>query len=498
MIYFLRVLNIYTSKNLMPRKKKQPSIDHLKPDDIYFIKSMNGYEIRIIKLDNTLWFHQNDMIEYHDKGANDPEALELLKQCQTMEHIKLLEQHGIQYHNIPKINDIDENAKFINIKDFQNVYTKLSELDDQNLSLIDTNIPKQNVNQKDNMMIKIDDIIKNLQYNGKDITLLIVDDEYWFNGKEIAEILGYIDTKKTLQYNIKKENKKNHKQLILKLGGKITPEFLKDGFKNNSTNIDSRTIFINEQGLYKLIFKSNKPEAEAFSDWVADVLVKIRKHGSYSIQPQIPQLNFKSFYDDHLISTYEGKNMLYMGFVGTYNDELIFKYGISERVIQRTLVEHNKTFGTFELMHLIESDNNSTIENMFTKELQYRHLYRKIKIGEHHQTELFTITNKYSIEDVIEIMNNLVNNFMLPSLEKSNQLIVYYKDQTQEQQNQIKELKNHVGKMSQEYKYSINQLTQAYETRIEKLEAQMEKLRQDYKEQIKHQNIIINNLSKQK
>ena len=40
--------------------------------------------------------------------------------------------------------------------------------------------------------------------------------------------------------------------------------------------------FLTESGVYKLIFKSNKKEAEKFQDWVTDeVLSNIRKTGGY-------------------------------------------------------------------------------------------------------------------------------------------------------------------------------------------------------------------------
>ena len=40
--------------------------------------------------------------------------------------------------------------------------------------------------------------------------------------------------------------------------------------------------FLTESGVYKLIFKSDKKEAEKFQDWVTDeVLPKIRKTGGY-------------------------------------------------------------------------------------------------------------------------------------------------------------------------------------------------------------------------
>ena len=42
--------------------------------------------------------------------------------------------------------------------------------------------------------------------------------------------------------------------------------------------------FITEQNLYKVIFQSRKPEAEAFTDWVTgEVLPAIRKNGGYMV-----------------------------------------------------------------------------------------------------------------------------------------------------------------------------------------------------------------------
>ena len=49
-------------------------------------------------------------------------------------------------------------------------------------------------------------------------------------------------------------------------------------------------LCINEPNLYRTIFRSNKPEAKAFQDWVfEEVLPSIRKTGSYSIVDQQPQ-----------------------------------------------------------------------------------------------------------------------------------------------------------------------------------------------------------------
>ncbi|WKY49251.1 phage antirepressor KilAC domain-containing protein [Eubacteriaceae bacterium ES3] len=48
--------------------------------------------------------------------------------------------------------------------------------------------------------------------------------------------------------------------------------------------------FLTESGVYKLIFKSHKPDAEKFQDWVTDeVLPAIRKHGAYMTEEKIQE-----------------------------------------------------------------------------------------------------------------------------------------------------------------------------------------------------------------
>lgn len=44
---------------------------------------------------------------------------------------------------------------------------------------------------------------------------------------------------------------------------------------------EQELIVILEQAVYKLAFRSRKPEAERFSDWAADVIASIHKTGSY-------------------------------------------------------------------------------------------------------------------------------------------------------------------------------------------------------------------------
>lgn len=60
--------------------------------------------------------------------------------------------------------------------------------------------------------------------------------------------------------------------------------------KNNTITAGGcqELVFINEPNLYRLIFRSNKPEAQKFANWVYDdVLPKIRETGKYESQPDL-------------------------------------------------------------------------------------------------------------------------------------------------------------------------------------------------------------------
>ena len=73
----------------------------------------------------------------------------------------------------------------------------------------------------------------------------------------------------------------------LKSGGvhllKVTT-LQKNQYSISKTTHEVNFTFISEQNLYKLIMRSDKPQAEPFQDWVCgEVLPEIRKHGGYMV-----------------------------------------------------------------------------------------------------------------------------------------------------------------------------------------------------------------------
>ena len=97
------------------------------------------------------------------------------------------------------------------------------------------------------------------------------DCEPWFVGKDVAEALGYSDTKQAIRTNVSEEDKKH----LLK------SEFR--GCESTTSKINNNgAMVINESGLYALIFGSKLESAKRFKHWVtSEVLPSIRKNGAY-------------------------------------------------------------------------------------------------------------------------------------------------------------------------------------------------------------------------
>lgn len=106
-------------------------------------------------------------------------------------------------------------------------------------------------------------------FDGHEVEIFEVEGKILFNPRHVAEILEISDiNSSTRNFNsnqiVKLKNSDVHNLHIRKLN-------------NAGEN------FLTESGVYKLVFKSHKPNAEEFTDWIADeVLPSIRKTGSYS------------------------------------------------------------------------------------------------------------------------------------------------------------------------------------------------------------------------
>ena len=130
-------------------------------------------------------------------------------------------------------------------------------------------------------------------FKGNEVEIFEYKGEILFNPRDIAKCIGI--TESTLRDHISKFTKTQ----VIKLKNKdILDVGLIDFRKLNNAGEN----FLKEPGLYKLIFKSEKPEAEEFQDWVTDsVLPTLRQTGGYVIEDREEEFVFKyfpSFSDD--------------------------------------------------------------------------------------------------------------------------------------------------------------------------------------------------------
>jgi prophage antirepressor-like protein len=98
----------------------------------------------------------------------------------------------------------------------------------------------------------------------------VIDNEPYFVGKDIAEILGYTNPPKAIRDHIDDEDK-------------LTERIVLSGQKRE-------VIVINESGVYALIFGSKLPKAKEFKHWVtSEVLPSIRRHGAYMTEETLEE-----------------------------------------------------------------------------------------------------------------------------------------------------------------------------------------------------------------
>ena len=149
-------------------------------------------------------------------------------------------------------------------------------------------------------------------FKGKQVRVVIIDGEPWFVAKDVCERLNIAWTGKQTLSSLPDS--------WIRVRSFLTPQGNQD------------LIIISEAGMYKFAFRSNKEEAEAFTNWVAaDVLPTLRKTGKYelTIQPkELPEkatemqataLVFESFHSIGTLVGFAGNQLTLFCNKGTKN-----------------------------------------------------------------------------------------------------------------------------------------------------------------------------------
>ena len=105
------------------------------------------------------------------------------------------------------------------------------------------------------------------EYQHKQVRTVLLEGQVWFVAKDVCAVLELV----------------NSRQSVSSLSDKVKRAVT----QTDSIGRPQQMTVISEAGVYKLAFRSSKPEAEKFTDWVAgEVIPQIRKTGRYIRQNQ--------------------------------------------------------------------------------------------------------------------------------------------------------------------------------------------------------------------
>lgn len=107
-------------------------------------------------------------------------------------------------------------------------------------------------------------------FEEQEIRTQLINNEPWFVGKDVADVLGYKNGSRDINRHVEDEDK-----LKYRIG---------------TAGQTREQILVNESGLYSLIFNSTLENSKRFKRWVtSEVLPTIRKHGAYMTPEKIEE-----------------------------------------------------------------------------------------------------------------------------------------------------------------------------------------------------------------
>jgi prophage antirepressor-like protein len=193
--------------------------------------------------------------------------------------------------------------------------------------------------------------------------------------------------------------------------------------------------FLTEKGLYKVLFRSRKPIAQKFQNWVCDVIKEIRVTGIYNMQKEIDKKQ------EELVSLETAKEKektraveqviiaqfpqntecVYFGTIDNTNEkgEKLIKFGISNDLSLRVL-DHRKKYINFRLVSAFRVQNKTEIENLMKKHPKIQKHLRMIKVNDKCKTEIIAYDEvnmtieklKKYIQDIIDSRKLCMENFL--------------------------------------------------------------------------------------
>lgn len=200
--------------------------------------------------------------------------------------------------------------------------------------------------------------------------------------------------------------------------------------EHNTLGGIQQTTFLTEKGLYKILFKSRKPIAEQFQNWICEIIKEIRLNGKYEFEKQLEE---KDKILENTIKNFDVKitiertlekqkvlleeyalfgSIIYIIRVKMFETgEYVIKLGESRRGIENRHKEHTKNYDECLLLDVFPVKKSKDFENFIHKHEDVKINKVKTLIGHENENELFLIGNKLSYKQLLQIINTNINNY---------------------------------------------------------------------------------------
>lgn len=170
------------------------------------------------------------------------------------------------------------------------------------------------------------------------------DGEVWFVGKDVAEALGFTNSRDAIATHVFDDDK--GVEIIDTLGGK------------------QKMTAINESGLYALVFGSRLESAKRFKRWVtSEVLPAIRKTGSYDMDEYSPEMKAILMHDKKLVKIDNRVTDLENHMTIDYGEQVVIGDEVNKAVLDALGGKHSNAYN--EIGKKVFAECNRDLKHYF-------------------------------------------------------------------------------------------------------------------------------------
>ena len=277
----------------------------------------------------------------------------------------------------------------------------------------------------------------------------------------------------------------------------------------NTLGGNQEVTFLTEKGLYKMLFRSRKPIAQRFQNWVCEVIKEIRLNGIYELQQEIVQKQKELEQTKNEMSAIEttknkemeeklikqkeldneqfllkqfnnAGNMVYIIKVKTYeNGSYVVKIGESRIGITGRYNEHKSKYEECILLDCFCVNKSKDFEHFLHSHNIIKPNIVKNLQNHTNENELFLVGGNLTYKILLKIVNDNIDNYNY----KVNELLIEIENlKLKNQENAMNTFANNDNELLKEIIHTnkillskVNSLEQTNKEILHKLNAQQEK-----------------------